>query len=85
MSEAVKEKFDKDRNSQEFIEKLPEIFMSVQNLSTKSPVFEVGGYQLGHEFQSQTFATITSTVPQTNLRAGVPIKGEEEENIVDIN
>ena len=52
MSEAVKEKFDKERDLQAFIEKLPEIFTSVQKLSTKSPLFEVGGYQPGHEFQS---------------------------------
>ena len=35
--------------------------MLVQKLSTKSPLFKVGGYQPGHEFQSRTFATITST------------------------
>ena len=50
MLEAVKEKFDKDRDLQAFIEKLPEIFASIQKLSTKSPLFEVGGYQTGHEF-----------------------------------
>ena len=49
MSEAVKAKFDKDRDLQAFIEKLPEIFTSVQKLSTKSPLFEVGGYQPSHE------------------------------------
>ena len=59
MSEAVKEKFDKDRDLQAFIEKLPKIFKSVQKLSTKSPLFEVSGYQPGHEFQSRTFTTIT--------------------------
>ena len=61
MLEAVKEKFDKNRYLQEFIEKLLEIFTSVQKLSTKSPLFEVGGYQPGNELQSRTFATITST------------------------
>ena len=35
MLEAVKEKFDKDRDLQAFIEKLAEIFTSVQKLSTK--------------------------------------------------
>ena len=105
MSKAVKGKFNKDRNLQPFIEKLPEIFTSVQKISTKSPLFEVGGYQPGHEFQSRTFATITSTfernpnkedevtarrtatitptVPQTNLPAVVPTGGEEHTK--DIN
>ena len=43
MSEAVKEKFDRDRDLQEFFEKLPEIFTSMQKLSTKAPLFEAGG------------------------------------------
>ena len=60
MSEAVKAMFDKDRDLQAFIEKLLEIFKSTHNISTKSPLFEVGGYQPGHESQSRTFATITS-------------------------
>ena len=50
MSEAVKEKFDKDRDLQDYIEKFPAIFTQVQKLSTKSPLFKVGGYQPGHEF-----------------------------------
>ena len=61
MTKAVKAKFDKDRDLQEFIEKLPEIFMSAHKISTKAPLFKTGGYQPGHEFQSRTFATITST------------------------
>ena len=52
MSKAVKEKFDKEKYLQAFIEKLPKISTSVQKLSTKSPLFKVGGYQPGHEFQS---------------------------------
>ena len=43
MLEAVKEKFYRDRDLQEFIEKLPEIFTSVQKLSTKAPLFEASG------------------------------------------
>ena len=43
MSEAVKEKFDRDRYLHAFIEKLPDIFTSVQKLSTKAPLFEAGG------------------------------------------
>ena len=52
MSKAVKEKFDKDRDLQEFIEKLPEIFRSAHKISIKSPLFEFNGYQPGHEFHS---------------------------------
>ena len=43
MSEAMKEKYDRDRDLQAYIEKLPEIFTTVQKLSTKSPLFETGG------------------------------------------
>ena len=43
MSEVMKEKFDQDRNLQDYIEKLPEIFTKVQKLSTKAPLFKVGG------------------------------------------
>ena len=67
MSEAVKENFDRDRDLQAYIEKLHAIFTQVHKLSTKSPLFEVGGYplpvpqtsQLPHK--SNIFATITST------------------------
>ena len=57
--EVVKAKFDKDRDLQAFIEKLPDIFTSTHNISTKAPLFTTGGYQLGQEAQSRTFATIT--------------------------
>ena len=43
MLEAVKEKYDRDRDLQAYIEKIPEIFTMVQKLSTKSPLFEAGG------------------------------------------
>ena len=46
MSETLKEKFDRDRDLQEYIEKLPELLTSVQKLSTKPPLFEVGGSRL---------------------------------------
>ena len=61
MSEAMKAKFDKDRDLQAFIEKLPEIFTSTHKISTKEPLFEVSGYQPGHEAQSRTFTIITLT------------------------
>ena len=60
-SEAVKEKFNKDRDLQAFIKKMLEIFTSAHKISTKAHLFEVDGYQPRHEFQSRTFATITST------------------------
>ena len=46
MSETMKEKFDCDRDLQEYIEKLPELVMLVQNLTTKAPLFEAGGSRL---------------------------------------
>ena len=61
MSKEVKEKFDKDRDLQAFIEKLLELFTSAQNISIKAPLYMASGYQLGPESQSRTFATITST------------------------
>ena len=113
MSEAVKEKFDRDRDLQDYIEKFPTIFTQVQKLSTKSPLFEVGGYPLPVPQTGQIphkpniFATITSTfeknpekeaevagcwtstipltVPEPHLPATDPTRGEEEENIEDIN
>ena len=62
MSEAVKEKFYRDRDLQAFIEKLPEIFTSIQKLSTKAPLFEAGGSrQLGQVLQGlKNFATLNS-------------------------
>ena len=43
MSEAMKENFYWDRDLLAFIEKMLEIFMSAQKLSTKAPLFEAGG------------------------------------------
>ena len=63
MPEAVKEKYDRGRDLQEYIEKLPEIFTMVQKLSTKAPLFEAGGSrQPGQVLQRlKNFATMTST------------------------
>ena len=46
MSETVKEKFDRDRDLQAYIEKLPELLTSVQKLATKAPLVEAGGFGL---------------------------------------
>ena len=46
MSEAVKEKYDRDRDLQAYIEKLPELLTSVKNITTKAPLFEAGGSRL---------------------------------------
>ena len=43
MLQAMKGKNDRDRYLQAYIEKLPEIFTTVQRLSTKAPLFEAGG------------------------------------------
>ena len=41
--EAVKAKFDRDRDLQAFFEKLPTLFMLAQKISTKAPIFTSGG------------------------------------------
>ena len=62
MLEAMKEKYDRDRDLQAYIEKLPEIFTTLQKISTKAPLFEAGGSkQPGQVLQRlNTFATVTS-------------------------
>ena len=47
MLEAVKEKFDRDRDLQDFFEKLHAIFTSTQKISTQAPIFTSGGHQPG--------------------------------------
>ena len=67
MSETVKEKFDRERDLQAYIEKLPELLTSVQKITTKYPLFETGGSrmtvpQLGQILQRlRDFATASST------------------------
>ena len=46
MLETLKEKFNRDRDLQAYIEKLPKLLTSVQNLTTKAPLFEVGGSRM---------------------------------------
>ena len=53
MSETLKEKFDRDRYLQAYIEKLPKLLMLVQNLTTKAPLFEAGGSRLTASKPSQ--------------------------------
>ena len=72
MSETLKEKFDRDRDLQAYIEKLSEIFTTVQNLSTKAPLFEVGGSRLpatqpGQVPQSLRTVVVISSMFQRNL------------------
>ena len=43
MPKILKERFDQDRDFQAYIEKLPELLTSVQNITTKCPLFEAGG------------------------------------------
>ena len=67
MSETVKEKFDRDRDLQEYIEKFPQSLTSVQKITTKAPLFKAGGSRLiipqhGQILQiSRTFAIASST------------------------
>ena len=67
MLETVKENFDRDKDLQEYIEKLPELLMSVQKLTTKAPLFEASGSRLtapqpGQILQRlRTFAIVNST------------------------
>ena len=46
MSETLKERFDQDKDFQEYIEKLPELLTSVQKITTKCPLFEASGSRL---------------------------------------
>ena len=67
MSKTLKEKFNRDRDLQAYIEKLPELLTSVQKLTTKAPLFEASGSRLtapqpGQILQRlRTFAIATST------------------------
>ena len=46
MSVTLKEKFNRDRDLKAYIEKLPELLTSAQNISTKAPLFKVGGSRI---------------------------------------
>ena len=49
MTEAVKAKVDRDRDLQDFFEKLLELFISAQKICTKAPIFMSGGHQPGQD------------------------------------
>ena len=54
MPETLKERFDRDRDLQAYIEKLLELLTSVQKITTKAPLFEAGGSRLTVPQPSQT-------------------------------
>ena len=71
MLEAMKEKFNQDRDLQDYIEKFPEIFTKVQKLSIKAPLFEVGGSRLpvsqpGQVLQRPKMVAIISSTFERN-------------------
>ena len=43
MLETLKERFDRDRDFQAYIEKLSDLLTSMQKITTKMPLFETGG------------------------------------------
>ena len=71
MLEAMKENFNHDRDLQAYIKKIPEIFTTVQKLSTKAPLFDVDGSRLPisqpiQVLQRQKTAVIISSTFQRN-------------------
>ena len=86
MSEAVKEKYNRDRDLQAYIEKLPEIFTTVQKLSTKVPLFEASGSrQLGQVLQRlKNFTTVTLTF-ERNLDKEAEVVTSRTTSIIPTN
>ena len=86
MSKAVKENFDRDRDLQAYIEKIPEIFTMVQNLSTKAPMFDVDGSRLpvdqpGQVLQQKKTVAIISSMFERNPDKEAPIIGRRRTSI----
>ena len=87
MSETLKEKFNHDRDLQAYIEKFPELLTLVQNLSTKSPLFEVGESRIpspqpGQVLQRLRMVAVISSTFQRNLNKEVEFVTSQTTSII---